>query len=299
MSKTKDLVHLHFIVIILGITAILGKLISLSAESIVFWRLIFAVLGLSVYIIFKGKSWVLPIKQVFAFLGIGVVVAVHWLTFFAAIKLSNVSVTLVCLSSSTLFTSLFEPLFLKKRISALQFILGLAIIGGIYLIFRFEATYSLGIVVALISAILASLFTVLNKKVSVGYDATLVSVYELAGGLVILILYSLLFSQGRMLQELPVFQDFIWLFLLGVLCTSYAYTASVKVMRSLSAYLIVLTINMEPIYGILLGVILFGDSEFMTSGFYAGAILILATVFLYPVLLRWQKSEKTAHISEP
>ncbi len=292
MTKRGDLLHLHFIVVILGFTAILGKLISLPAESIVFWRVLFALAGLLLYAGWQRQLPSVSLRKMGLFFGIGGVVAIHWLTFFGAIKLANVSVTLVCLSSSTLFTSLLEPLFFRRKISGLQFFLGLIIVFGVYLIFKFETAYALGISVALLSSLLASLFTVLNKKFAVGTPSTMVSIYELAGGLLTIVLYNIVVQNWKLFTTLPETRDLMWLFILGVLCTSYAYTASVKVMRSLSAYLIVLTVNMEPIYGILLGVMIFGESELMTRGFYLGAVVIFVAVFVYPMLARWQRSGK-------
>ena len=290
MQKTKDLIHLHFIVLILGFTALLGKLITLPAETIVFWRLLFAVAGLIVVTIIKHKTLHVDKKRLLQYLGVGTIVAIHWITFFTAIKLSNISVTLVCLSSSTLFVSLLEPLFFRKKVSGLQFLLGLAIFIGIALIFKFESEYTDGIIIALFSSVLAALFTVLNKKILGGNDSTIISFYELLGGWCIVTIY-LLFAQGiHELSQIPDSQNLLWLAILGILCTSYAYTASVKVMRSLSAYLVVLTINMEPIYGIIIGLLIFKESEIMTTGFYFGALIILISVFIYPLIRKMQNN---------
>ncbi len=290
MEKSRDLIHMHFIVVILGFTAILGKLINESAETIVFWRLLFASAGLATFIKIRKKNFALGTPNIVRFLSIGIVVAIHWICFFGAIKLSSVSVTLIVLSSTTLFTSILEPLFFSRKFEWIQLALAFLVIAGIALIFRFEFNYALGIWVGIISAILAALFTVLNKKYAKGFDPNVVSFYELFGGWITVMIYNLLFNRELPFSHLPSSPDLLWLAILGLLCTSYAYTASVKVMRSLSAYMVSLSVNMEPIYGILLGVLIFGESEQMTGGFYLGAILILASVFLYPFVKRWERN---------
>jgi drug/metabolite transporter (DMT)-like permease len=223
-----------------------------------------------------GKSF---LKMAFT----GALVGGHWVLFFASIKLSTVPVTLVCLSSITLFTALFEPLFSKTKISKLEITAGLLIITGIILIFKFESHYTKGIITGLVSAVCASLFSIINSKLVKKNEAPVIAFYELTGAFFWLSLY-LLFTQGYNQSLILKSHDIGYLLLLGTICTSLAYVAGVSVMRELSAFRVALITNLEPVYGILMAFIFFGDMNKMTTGFWVGAVIILSTIFLYPVV---------------
>jgi len=274
---------LHFIVLIYGFTAILGKLISMPAAQLVWYRMLIAVIAFYLFIRWKNTDLSINRKQFFKLFGIGIIVAIHWITFFGAIKISNVSVTLGCLATATLFTSLLEPFFFRKRINALEVIVGLMIILGLTLIFRFETRYSLGIIVALISAFLAGLFTVINKKMVMHQKASVISFYEMLGGLTGITIYLLFPGTDNSPMTLPSPTDFIYLLVLGTICTAYAFAVQVDVMKHLSAYIVALTINLEPVYGIVMAYFLFGESEHMTGGFYIGTTIILISVLGFPL----------------
>jgi drug/metabolite transporter (DMT)-like permease len=283
----KDLLYnhfkLHFIVLIYGFTAILGKIITLPADQLVWYRMLIATITFLTLFLVTQTKFILPTKEILKLLGVGIIVGVHWITFFAALKLSNVSVTLGCLASTTLFTSILEPVFFKKRLVAVEVIIGVLIIIGLYLIFQFETKYWQGIITAITSAFLAGLFTVLNKKLVVKHRARIISFYEMLGGFIGITLY--LFLAGNMSDGLmkPTGMDVIYLLILGLVCTAFAFVIQVDVMRQLTAYVVALTINLEPIYGIILAFVFFGDSELMSTGFYLGTIMILLSVFGYPV----------------
>lgn len=274
---------LHFIVLIYGFTAILGKLISLPASQLVWYRMLIAVITFFLFLRWKKTDFSIDRKQFFKLFGIGIIVAVHWITFFGAIKISNVSVTLGCLATATLFTSLLEPFFFHKRINAVEVIVGLLIILGLYLIFRFETRYSLGIIVALISAFLAGMFTVINKKMVIHHKASVISFYEMLGGLTGITVYLLFSGIGNSPLTLPSPIDFVYLLGLGTICTAFAFAVQVDVMNHLSAYIVALTINLEPVYGIVMAYFLFGESEHMTGGFYFGTAIILTSVLGFPL----------------
>ncbi len=278
---------LHFIVLIYGFTAILGKLISISAVELVWYRMLIA--GVSIYIFLRIRKipMLLPVRDVVKTILIGVLVAAHWITFFGAIKLSNVSVTLGCLASATLFTGILEPIFYKKRFDLVEIIIGLIIIAGLYIIFQFEIRYWKGILTAVISAFLAGLFTVMNRKQVEKHSAYVISLYEMLGGGLGIGIF-LLFQEGDFAsyQTLPV-NDVFYLLLLGIVCTAYAFVVQVDVMRQLTAYAVALTINLEPVYGIILAYLFFGESEYMSSGFYIGTVVILLSVFGYPLYQRY------------
>jgi drug/metabolite transporter (DMT)-like permease len=281
----KDLIKnnllLHFVVIILGFTAILGKLIGLPAVELVWFRMMIAVIALMFFILIFKQPLRLPYKSVLKLSVIGIIIAAHWICFFQAIKVSNVSVTLGCLSVTTLFTSFLEPLINRKKISLLEVIIGLIIILGIYIIFRFETRYVAGIIFTIICAFLASLFSVLNKKISLHHEPDVTTFYEMLSGFVIITIYLLITKGSEAFSNIPTLNDLIFLLILGVVCTAFAFSATVKIMQKLSAYQVVLAINLEPIYGIVAAYFIFGESEHMTTEFYIGAAIILLTVVLY------------------
>ncbi|MBK3519679.1 DMT family transporter [Carboxylicivirga marina] len=279
---------LHFVVLLYGITAILGKLISLPAPQMVWYRMFiaFAVLG--------GFIWLkkIPIKigyqSIIKIMGVGLVVAFHWITFFHAVKISNVSVTLGCMASTTLFASFLEPIIFHKRIKWLEVFIGLLIIGGLYLIFQFELSFWKGIITALLSAFLAGLFTVLNKLFIDKHHPVTISFYEMISGFIsigIFLIFTDILPHNLLM---PNTMDVIYILILGIACTAYAFVVAVDVMKVLSAYTVVLAINMEPVYGILLAFFIFGQSEFMSGGFYIGTLVILAAVFVHPIIMRIQ-----------
>jgi len=221
------------------------------------------------------------------YLLVGFVVAAHWITFFHAIKVSNVSVTLACLSTTTLFTGIVEPIVMKRKFYWIEAVLGVLIIVGLLLIFEFETRYKLGIMFALTSAFLAGVFSIINKKLTPGKDAQLISFYEMLGGFIVITLY-LILSSGFKIEKLSItFMDIVYLLVLGSVCTAYAFTTVIELMKKISAYVVVLSINLEPVYGVILAYFIFGSSEYMSTGFYSGALIIISCVFMYQPLMRW------------
>jgi drug/metabolite transporter (DMT)-like permease len=279
-------VELHFIVILLGFTAILGKLILLPAPVLVWYRTMFAFIALFIWLNVKRTKYLLPIRQVLQLLGIGLVVGTHWIFFFGAIKVSNVSVTLGCLASGTLFASLLEPLIFRRRVYWFEVLTGLVIIFGLYLIFQFETRYITGIIFSLIAFFLSSLFTVLNKKITLRFNQNVVGFYEMIGGWIGVSIYLLISGEINTASLSFTWSDFICLALLAVVCSAYAFSAIVRIMKEISAYVVVLSINLEPIYGIVLAYFIFGQSEYMTFGFYAGTLILLFSIFSYPLFER-------------
>ncbi len=287
---------LHLIVLIYGFTAILGKLISLPAFELVWYRMLIAIITFYVYLKFKKENLSVSRKDLWRFFGVGTIIAIHWVTFYGAIKLANVSVALGCFATTALFTSFLEPFFYRKRINYIEVLIGLIIIAGLYLIFRFETRYALGIVVALLSAFLAGLFTVLNKKLVASHRAVKISFYEMIGGLIALTVYMV--GSGRGISSpflIPTYADFFYLILLGTICTAFAHTIQVDVMQHLSAYTVTLTINLEPVYGIVMAFFIFGETERMTTGFYIGTLIILLSVIGFPMSQYYKKKRKAKY----
>lgn len=282
----RNLLRLHFIVVLYGFTPILGRLISLDASGLVWYRILIAVSVLIIYARFKGYKFDIPKQAIGKIALIGLIVVLHWITFYRAIKVSNVSVALGCFASTTLFASIVEPVVLRRKVRFLEVLIGLIIIGGLYLIFRFETRYTEGIITSVISAFLAVLFTVLNKTLTHKYHPVEISIIEMGSGWIALTLW--LWWMTPSISEFPIPQnsDWLWLTLLAVVCTAYAYVVSIDIMKTISPYTVVLTVNLEPIYSIALAWFIFGETEHMTVGFYLGAAVILGAVFLYPLIIR-------------
>jgi drug/metabolite transporter (DMT)-like permease len=289
----KNLLILHFTVFIWGFTSILGALISISAVQLVFFRVLIAIISLFFYFKFRRTAFTVTRQTFLKLFFTGALVGFHWILFFASIKLSTVPVTLVCLSSMTLFTAVLEPLLSQKRISKLEIVAGLLIILGIILIFKFETQYTKGIIAGLLSALFASLFSIINSKAVQQTEPAVISFYELIGAFFWTSLY-LIFTGGFNSAMILKPADIGYLILLGTVCTSLAYVAGVSVMRELSAFRVALITNLEPVYGILMSFLFFGDMNKMTTGFWVGASIILSTIFLFPVVKTHLQKRKNA-----
>ena len=214
----------------------------------------------------------------------GIIIATHWVFFFKAIKVSNVSVALVTMSTGAFFTSLIEPIFFRRKIKPLEIILGLFVILGLYVIFNFESQYKLGIIYALISSFLGSLFAVLNGLFIKKYDANTISLYQLFFGAFFVLVYLLLSNRVSIDFFMLPTMDWVYLIVLSSVCTAYAFIVSVKVMKFLSPYTVMLTINLEPIYAIILALFIFGDKEKMNPEFYLGACIVLGVVLVNGII---------------
>ncbi|MDC1465829.1 DMT family transporter [Polaribacter sp.] len=283
-SNFKNYVLLHFIVFIWGFTAILGALITIDAIPLVWYRMLLAVLLIVIYFLWKKKSFKVDKVGILKFFFTGVVIALHWIFFFKAIKISNVSVALVTMSTGAFFTALIEPVFFKRKINTLEMFLGLLVIAGLYIIFNFESQYKLGIIYALIASFLGALFAVLNGLFIKKYTADTISFYQLFFGVIFITMY-LLFTNSFSVNFFQITaSDWLYLIVLSSICTAYAFIASVQVMKYLSPYTVMLTINLEPIYAIVLALFIFGDKEQMSSTFYLGAFIVLFVVLLNGII---------------
>ncbi len=283
-DKLKNYLHLHFLVLIAGFTAILGELISLEAIPLVWYRMTIAGLLMFIFIKLKKTPLKVPLKAIVRFSIAGVIIALHWITFFAAIKASNISITLAMFSTGAFFASLIEPLFYKRKIIGYEIIFGFIVIAGVVLITQTELKYIFGITLGISSALFSTLFAVLNGQFVKNYKASVISFYEFISGVLFISIFIALTGNGF---DASYFQltgtDWILLFVLASICTAYAFIASIHVMKCISPYTLVLTYNLEPIYGIVLAIILFPETETMQPLFYIGAGLIISTVLLNAV----------------
>jgi drug/metabolite transporter (DMT)-like permease len=307
LNKTsKAYLQIHFAVVLFGLTAILGKLIVMPEGPLVWHRLWISVVGLivmpGVIIGIVKMGW----KMVLRYAGIGGIVAIHWLTFYGSIKLGNsVSITLACFATTTLFTAILEPIITKSKFRWEELILGIFAVVGIYMVASVGKLYAWAIIVGLISAFLAALFSSLNKRYISDENILSVSTVELAAGWVVIGLLLPLYpnfsisdlfdfgglgassdASGQLFFGYKI-HSFWYLIVLGLLCTSLAFVLQLKALRYLKAFTTNLVINLEPIYGILLAVWIFEENKDLNTQFYLGTTIILASVALYPFVVRW------------
>jgi len=283
LNLKSNLLILHLTVIVWGFTGILGALITINETQLVWYRVLIAFVSLFIYFKWKKRDIKVSRNVFLKLFFTGAIVGLHWILFFGAIKNSTVSVAMVCLSSLTLFTAILEPILNKTKISKLEVVVGLLIIFGIYLIFKFETQYKVGIIMGLTSALCASFFSIINAKQAKNRPATIISFYELLGAFFWISIYLFIIEGfNSSMKLIPL--DLIYLLILGTICTSVAYVAGVSVMKELSAFRVALITNLEPVYAIILALIIFGKDEKMTNGFYIGAVIILGAIFLFPLV---------------
>ncbi|HEX8530523.1 MAG TPA: DMT family transporter [Cytophagales bacterium] len=294
----KDYLHLHFIVLIWGFTAILGLLISIPAVELVFYRTLLAGLLLAVVVKVRGKHFALPAGHLAALLGTGALISAHWILFFAAARVANASVCLAGMATCSLWTALLEPLSSRKPVRLLEIFLGLLVVVGLYVIFHFEFDHALGLMLAVASAMLAAVFTIINSRFTHRYDSLVITGYEMGGAFLATALFLPFYREtlaaGSQLQLVPTAADWLYIALLAWLCTVYAYSAAVGLMQKFSAFAMNLTVNLEPVYGIVLAFLFFGEKEKMTTGFYLGTLVILLAVLAYPALNRLRTRKAVA-----
>lgn len=289
----RDYLQLHFLVLIWGFTAILGVLITIPAVEIVFYRTLFAFIALGALLFIRKRNFNLGPTEIIKILGTGFLIAAHWILFFAAARVSTVSVTLAGIATCSIWTSFIEPLATNRKIKWFEVVIGGIVMLGLYIIFQFEFDHVLGLVMALVSAFLAALFTVINGKFTKRHHPYMITFYEMIGACLGTALffpvYIKYFAVDGALHLVPTNMDWVYLTVLALICTVYAYSVSVELMQKMSAYVINLTVNMEPVYGIILAVIFFNEDEKMTTGFYWGTLVILLSVLVYPLINRYYK----------
>ncbi len=291
--QLKNYLHLHFLVFIAGFTAILGELITIKAISLVWYRMVIAAILMFIFIKITKVKLKITLKFLLRLSIGGIIIALHWITFFGAIDASNISITLAMFSTGAFFASFIEPIIYKRTIIWYEIFFGIIVIIGVFIITQSEIKYLKGILLGISSAFFSSLFTVLNGKFLRQHTATAISFYEFLSGVLFISIYILFFGDGF---SLPFFNlstsDFGYLFILASICTAYAFIASVYIMKLISPYTLVLTYNLEPIYGIILAIILFPEKEQMSTSFYYGAILIIGIVLLNGILKSTRKLKR-------
>jgi drug/metabolite transporter (DMT)-like permease len=285
----KAFIQLHIAVLLAGLTGILGKLISLNEGLLVWYRLLLTAPSLWLLALLRGQDIRIDRKDLWRIFGIGGIAALHWVAFYGSIKYSNVSVSLLCFSAIGFFTALLEPLIMRHKVDVVELLLGLLVIAGICLIFQVNPHFKTGIVIGLVSALLGSLFPVLNKRILRRVSSENVTLYELSGGFLVLTLlmpvYLWLFPAPSLL---PTLSDWGWLLVLSWACTVLAFNLSMSALQKISAFTVNLSYNLEPVYGILLAFLLFREDKYLNGGFYIGFFLILLSIVLQTLRL-WRK----------
>ncbi|MEM9886867.1 MAG: DMT family transporter [Bacteroidota bacterium] len=291
MNKTtRAYLEMHLAVLLFGFTAILGALIQLPAISIVWWRVLLTCISIVFLMQVRSIFTRLSYQQILQFMGIGVLVGSHWVCFYGSIKLANASVALICMATTALFTSFLEPLLFRRAVRWYEVVLGLMIIPGMYLIVdSLESGMLLGVWVGLLSAFLASLFATLNKKVITNARPFAITFLELGSAWLFLTLLFPFYLQTNENVAFvpPSLADWFYLLALALLCTTLAYSLSLRALHHISAFASNLSLNLEPVYGILLAWVLLNENEELSDNFYYGVLLILLTVFSYPLLRKW------------
>ncbi len=292
-DKIKNHLHLHFLVFIAGFTAILGKLITIEAVYLVWYRMLIAFVLIYFYVKITKVDISITRRSLMKLSFAGMVIALHWITFFGAIDASNASIALAMFSTGAFFASFIEPIIYKRKLIWYEILFGLIVVFGVYIILESEMRYLTGVILGVISAFFSSLFAVLNGKFLEEHSATKISLYEFISGVLFITIFLFFYKEGYSAKffELKM-TDVLYLLILASVCTAYAFIASTHIMKYISPYTVVLTYNLEPIYGVVLALILFPDSEQMSSNFYYGAAIILMIVILNGVLKNMKSIKK-------
>jgi drug/metabolite transporter (DMT)-like permease len=289
----KAFLQLHFAVILAGFTAILGKLITLNEGLLTAYRMFLTVVILALILYFKKQLKKLSWKNTLTLFGVGAIISLHWVSFYGSIKYANVSVSVTCLSTIGFFTSLFEPLIRRRRVDFVEVFLGMLAIAGVYLIFNFYPEYKTGIIFGIISAMLASVFPIINKSLLNQFSPNTVTLYEMSGGFIALCFILPIYLQFFPAEYLvPTAKDWLWLLILAGVCTVFAFNLSLHALKHISAFTTNLTYNFEPVYSIILAFIIFKENKFLGPGFYFGFALILLAVSLQMLRIYYERKKQ-------
>lgn len=280
-ENRRNYLLLHFIVFIWGWTAILGKLITLNAYKLVWLRIPIAMTGILAFLLITRKPIATTPQNAWKYLATGLIVALHWICFYGAVKESNVSVTLACFSTGSLFTALIEPLFLKRKVLAYEIVFGAMVVGALCLIFGVETHYKYGIILGVLAALTSSIFGVINGfLVQRGHNGTIISLYEMLGGFIGMTIFVLIVKpwDGPWLEMSG--SDLFYMLVLGIAATTVPFLISLFILKTVSPYTVSLTLNLETVYGIIFAYFIFHEEQQLSGYFYLGAAIILSTVFL-------------------
>jgi drug/metabolite transporter (DMT)-like permease len=286
MASTTDYFKLHFLVFLWGFTAILGKLVSIPAVEMVFYRTLLAAIGMGIVILILRGSFKVSNSDLLKLFLTGAIVAAHWLTFFISGRISNPSTSLVGFATCSLWAAFIEPLAKRNKIQGIEVGLGFVVIMGLYLIFSFDFQYPMGLFLGILSGLTCAMFAVINSQLVTRVNSLTITFYEMIGACATVVIffpfYTSFFAVDGQLNLSPSWSDWAWLTVLSLVCTVYAYAVAINLTKKLSVFFIQLTLNLEPVYGIILALIVFGHQEVMSWNFYLGTLVILGAVIAYP-----------------
>ena len=295
-NMKKAFIQLHLSVLLSGFTGLFGKLITLNETTLTWYRIFFTAVILLVFTGLPKVGW----KKVLQIAGCGTLLGFHWLLFYASIKASNVSIGVVCFASMCFFTSIFEPLIMRRRFSMAEMLLALITIGGLVCIFSFDSRYRVGIAIGILSAAVCSLYAVTNKKVAPGIKARTMLLYEMVGGLVgvsvIIPVYLQIYPSNQPVAIIPDGSNLWWLLCLSLFCTVGLYLLQILALKRLSAFTVNLTYNLEPCYTILIAFVAFGEARELNASFYVGISMVILSVLLQ-TLRTWRKKQQSSPVS--
>ena len=280
LLKEYKLTSLHLMVVILGLTGVFGKIISLDAIHLVWYRMGIAFVSLALFLLFKKQLFSISKQNFFGLLGVGALVTIHWLCFFQSIKVSTVSVAVVCMATSSLFSALIEPLFFKRKLLAYEVIMGVIVVVALTFVMGTETQYRSGYFYGIVAALFGTLFTLFNAKYIKKVGAAQITMIEMLAGVIIISCLLLFQEDYAVFTTLISVTDFTYLLILGTVCTALVFVWMTEIMRHITPYSLIMAINMEPIYSILLALLIFKDSELMSTSFYIGGSIIIGVVFL-------------------
>jgi drug/metabolite transporter (DMT)-like permease len=292
----KAFLQLHIAVFLAGFTGVLGRLITLNEGMLVWYRLLFTAVTMWILFGLMKRLQKISITDIFKITGVGFIAAVHWGTFYGSIKYSNISVALVCFSSIGFFTALFEPLILKKRINVIEILLGLITLFGIYIIFHFDTQYKMGIIIGIISAMLAALFPIYNREFLKRINVETMLAWQQTGGFIVLsVLLPFYLQQFPADSFMPGRENFGWLLILSWFCSVIAFQLSSNALKKLSAFTVNLTYNLEPVYGIILAFMVYKENQFLSKWFFVGFGIIAVALIAHIILLVKVERKLTQH----
>ena len=289
----KAFLQLHAAIFLAGFTGILGRLIELNEALLVWYRMMFASIALLILFFSTKKISKTIFHDAMLLMGIGGIIALHWVTFYGSIKYANVSVSLVCFSAIGFFSAILDPLISKRKFEWMELLLGCMVIIGIYLMFHFDPRFRIGILFGIISSLLAAIFPILNKKMMQKHQPETITLYEMSGGFLILtVLLPFYLAYSPTQQMLPTLADFLWLLVLSLFCTVLAFNLSVRSLSKISPFTVNLSFNLEPVYGIALAFIFFKEYKEVGLSFYIGIAIIFLTVVIQTLRVYKQTGRK-------
>lgn len=297
IATTRDYFKLHFIVFLWGFTAVLGKLISIPSVEMVFYRTLLAAIGMAVLMILLQKSFSVSSTDLLSIFLTSIFVAIHWITFFVSGKISNPSTSLVGFATCSFWAAFIEPIAKRKNIQLVEIGLGVIVLIGLIIILTFDFQFPLGLFLGIVSGMTAALFSVINSKLVHRVNAYTITFYEMLGACLVTLLFMPVYqntwaSQGE-LNLTPTFVDWIYIAIMSLACSVYAFSVSINLSKKLSVFFIQLALNLEPVYGIILALLVFGQKEVMSLNFYIGTLIILSAVVAYPIIKKKQNQLST------